>query len=383
GGTAAQTANNGIWTLGYSGARSRTVAFTTGSGLSWSPIDKEAVYICTFRTSPLGGSQFDLCIWDDASKHGRQMPIDFKDSTPTNLIFHPKWTADGERILFERAYSTFENGHFVGRHDIYAVGAAGGLPTKLTNSGDDVCPQVGTSCGGSAAFQWVLPTPSPDGGAFLAAKIAGGYADTGNGCACANPGFAPSELDALPLAGGGTGKLVSTTGFDSGGGNDWQAIPTNLIVDVDDGRDHALKGLKLELQLPTGTAGGTYTFDGVPNGTYTIRATLVDTPSDGSTPAFDMRHAPEPDTPVWIEKSVKVKVGATLSTVLHFADSSDVTATSIQDSTNRQRLKDIAAIYWRTRQYVDWVKANLVSNTGDTVEYYTFADVDPFPDRKS
>jgi len=92
-----------------------------------------------------------------------------------------------------------------------------------------------------------------------------------------------------------------------------------------------------------------------------------------------MRHAPEPDTPVWIEKSVKVKVGATLSTVLHFADSSDVIATSIQDSTNRQRLKDIAAIYWRTRQYVDWVKANLVSNTGDTVEYYTFADVDPFP----
>jgi hypothetical protein len=372
---------NGIWTVGLGGTLARTVAETYSPGLNWSPIDKELAYVCSFRTNEAGEAKLDLCIWDDVMKQRRQVPVDF-GALPTHTdVGFPKWTPDGERILFQLNYYTSENGHLVGRQDVFAVNADGSGLTKLTDSGPDLCP-TSTSGGSSATFSWEFPSPSPDRGSFAVNKLTSAVVIGSTTCQTA---VNAEELDTVPLN-GGTGAVLVGAGAGVTFGNDWQAIPANLIVDVDDGHDHPLKGLKLELKTPNGTllgtntAGGTYTFDGVPDGDYTIRATLID--YDGgsdATAAFDIRHSPEPDTPVWIEKPVKVKTGTTIPTQLHFEDSPMLTATSVTDSANRERLDDMAAIYWRVRQFVDWVKANLTANTGETVEYYAFADVDPFP----
>src|SRR5262249_47743350 len=41
------------------------------------------------------------------------------------------------------------------------------------------------------------------------------------------------------------------------------------------------------------------------------------------------------------------------------------------------RLDDMADIYFRVRQYVDWLKNRVTPNTGPTAHFYTFASSDP------
>ena len=43
---------------------------------------------------------------------------------------------------------------------------------------------------------------------------------------------------------------------------------------------------------------------------------------------------------------------------------------------SRELLDDMANIYFRTKQYVDWVRANLTPLTGDHVQIHTFAAFD-------
>ena len=367
---------NGIWTIGVDGALTRTVAETYSLGPSWSPIDQELAYPCTFREDVFGLPIFDLCIWDDAKKERRQVEINPPGDIQSSHVAFAKWTPDGERILFQLDYSRNEGGRYVARQDIFSVAADGHGLTRHTDSGPDICPP--SSSNGSSALTWGTASPSPDGGSFVATRATINLSSTSPNCAGE---VREQDLYVVSMKGGKATVLVG--GDRVTPDTDWQAIPSDLIVDVDDGHEHPLKGLKLELKMPSGTLGGyntadgTYTFDGVPAGTYTLRATLTD--NETATPAFDIRHNPEPDTPAWIETPVTVKSGATLATKLHFANASALTSTSVQTIADRERLSDMAAIYWRVRQYVDWVKDTLTPDTGETVEYYTFADVDPFP----
>ncbi|HTH05721.1 MAG TPA: hypothetical protein VL916_07615, partial [Ilumatobacteraceae bacterium] len=127
---------------------------------------------------------------------------------------------------------------------------------------------------------------------------------------------------------------------------------------------------------PINTAGGSYAFEDVAPGEYRIRATLADNIVDPppAVPSFDIRHGAEPDEPVWIERTLTLDPGDVGKTAtLRFADTPQIDATSVSFELERDRLDDMANIYFRMRQFVDWVKSTLTPQTGPTVPIYTFA----------
>src|SRR5581483_774308 len=77
-----------------------------------------------------------------------------------------------------------------------------------------------------------------------------------------------------------------------------------------------------------------------------------------------------------IERKVKVEANATVIATLSFQQSAAITASNV-DPEDRDRLDDMANIYFRMRQYVDWVKLALTTDLGPTVRFLTFADTDP------
>ncbi len=168
---------------------------------------------------------------------------------------------------------------------------------------------------------------------------------------------------------------------------DWQPIPQALTFNIFDGHSDPLKGMKVELRYPNdslinltpiNTAGGTYVFaGGVAPGSYVLRATLIDGCINGCVPAFDIRYGPGPDEPVWFEWRFDVGSTQTGLYMLNF-DTGDPLFLNYNIGSNAgDFLDDMAAIYFRTRQFVDWVKTSLVPDTGATVQFYTFATIDP------
>src|SRR6185369_15066151 len=157
--------------------------------------------------------------------------------------------------------------------------------------------------------------------------------------------------------------------------------------DISDGHGNPLKGMRVELRRtngdlldnqPINTVGGKYVFEqGLVPGNYVARATLVDRCPECDEAAFDIRYAPGPDGPVWVEWRVTVQSSQTQLFPLAFDQlDSNLQAYSIPGDA-APRLDDLANIYFRTNQYVDWVKTRLVGDPGPTVSFYTFATVDP------
>src|SRR5262249_26029806 len=130
---------------------------------------------------------------------------------------------------------------------------------------------------------------------------------------------------------------------------------------------------------PLNTVGGTYVFeDGVTPGTYyTLRATLVDHCVNPCTPSFDIRYAPGIDEAVWFLWRFKVDAGLPLTFTLKFDENDPRALIYTVPSDGFPRLDDMANIYFRMRQYVDWVKGHVTADTGATVRLYTFAAIDP------
>jgi hypothetical protein len=168
---------------------------------------------------------------------------------------------------------------------------------------------------------------------------------------------------------------------------DWQPIQGELVFTIEDGHDHPLKGLTVELRKldgtvvdaePVNTVGGTYVFENeIPPGDYVLRATLADKPEGAATiPSFDIRYAPTAQEPAWIERRIS-HGGDSLALTIPFADSADLLDFSVPPDAS-DKLDDLANLYFRTRQYVDWVKTRVTADTGQTVELYAFATVDPW-----
>ncbi len=389
--------NEGIWTVRIDGTglTQRIPDDPYADYPDWSPDGSEIAFQC--RATVV--SQQVICIYNLTTGLVRELSIDIPFADPASNIGvsgAPKWTPNGRKLVFSVVYRTFENNHWVARSDIFSLNSDGTGLVRLTKSPDQ-CPGQNTGGGGSTtsstnpASVYSNPVPSPDGTTIVARVIHySAYATTSAANAC---GYTISEVGiaTLPASGGSVSLVESGLQI---GSPAWQPLLGDLSVAVDDGHTNPLKGLRLQLLVqngadwteyagnPLNTSGGTYVFEVVPPGDYRIRATLVDSKHyDGLvpppyTPSFDVRHNPEPLEAVWVEWNVTVPPEGNFSLHRSFAESQEVAATSVIDPLHRQRLDDMATIFFRTRQFVDWTKAHLTAETGQTVEIYSFADTD-------
>jgi len=362
-------AQNGIWMGG-----SRIVAEKSSTGQSWSPVGKRLVYGCSFRKDALNRDAADLCTYDAIKDELRQLPIDWPGKIP-NGIGTPRWTPDGERIVFQMGYTVDTSDHHVEHYDIFSVSATGGKLTRLTNPGADICP---TETNSKSTYYWQTPSPAPDGTNIVTYRWTNVRSGT-SGCNTLN-----QEKGLYTVSGGLLQSIPNQTS-----NTDWQPIPVDLVVAVEDGHGNPLEGLKVEL-LTTDhvvlvthpdSSGGDYFFNGVTPNDYLVRISLTD---DSVAPAFDIRHSPDPsasDKPVWIEYRIKVPVGSRIFKKIPFENSPAIAETgSNVIPQDRDRLDDMANIYFRMRQFVDWVKATIEPDTGPLLPIHTYVEYDPVRD---
>ncbi len=325
----------------------------------------------------------DLCVVDSANGVIRMLRIDVPGTNNVVRVGPPKWTPDGDNLVFSVNYYILENNHGVNRSEIFTIRPDGTQLKELTHA-PDLCPgQLGnTSALSRTAISYQDPAPSPDGELIVAQGFRAVVTGSLPGTEECTYTFPENGLYTLPAT-GGTGALSFADPFAIQ--VDWQPIPADLTVFVDDDHNHPLKGLKVELRTlegvvvhdrPINTAGGSYAFEDVAPGEYRIRATLVDySGGPGAEPSFDVRHEAEFEEPVWVERNLTLLPGELAKiTTLHFALTPQLEASSVAFEQDRDRLDDMAQIYFRVRQFVDWVKLTLTPVTGPTVEYYTFSE---------
>ncbi|MGH9735342.1 MAG: hypothetical protein ACRD8A_12225 [Candidatus Acidiferrales bacterium] len=288
------------------------------------------------------------------------------------------WMPDGQSLVFSTGTA------------ISRVNKDGSGLVPLTPATHNICPS-GKVIGpegkedGPSDTEYVLPTVSPNGQSIIAyvyKDVATATDANGN---CTNISQTSSWGVRSTAGGAFTLEAISGSGLPPAYRADWQAIPQALTVNIFDGYDDPLKGMKVELldsggnvidDQPVNSIGGSYVFADTPApGDYTIRATLIDNCAAPCTPAFDIRYAPTPADPVWAEWGITIQSTQPPTFTLNFAESDIRLGNS--NPTNKDPLDDMAAIYFRTRQYVDWVESNLTINTGPTAHFYTFATQDP------
>ena len=382
---------SGVWTVGSDGAGlTRTIAVTlpvvTGNQLNWSPIGRELVYPCTFRMDELNQPVWDWCVFSEDVGVTRQLRVDYPYRAGVGF---PKWTPNGEKILFTLGRITREqNNTWVWRSDVFSIGAAGGGLTKLSDSGPPVCPRPGATPGeflADATYFFIASAASPSGDMIATAAWRKVPAQPDCSPLNGNPPIYARDVDhgIYKLnANGKPGALLHSGGYPHSG-IDWEPIPVALTIDIDDGHGHPLEGLKVELKrdmatyVPTHNEGGSYFFQTLAAGDYVLRATLIDDDGDGLPTAFTIHHDITGADPVWIERNVHVPVGAQVAINVSFELSPSITDSNVAPHL-RQRLDDMAAIYYRVRQFVDWFRANLSTNTGPTLEFSTFASGFPY-----
>lgn len=380
---------NGIWTIAASGgAPTRTVAENYATSVSASPLGGEFVYPCNFRLGELGTSKLDLCIYDELTNRTKQLPIDWPgagDSAATS----PRWMPDGERIVFSLGWATQENGHSVGRFDVFMINANGTGLRKVTDSGPDVCPGLEFDVSTQATHDFAEPRPSPDGASILVWRRTNFDSNPPDCEPVSFPtpsiGGKDHGLYTVP-ANGGAATLVVGNKIGLAQPSDWQPIPADLTVILDDGHGHPLDQVKVEIRdphtkgivlaNPEHNGDGTYVFKDAPPGDWLVRTTLVDTPPDPEPSAFEIWHAPGPAAAAWADHDVTVEPKGGTIVYRSFDLTATLTDTNVPAS-DRERLDDMAAIYYHLQRYVAWVKRTLTPQTGTKVIVHTFADFDP------
>lgn len=371
--------NDGLWTIGVDGTGLQQLlpdAFADQP--EWAPAGSEIAYRCRFRG--VNVLRQDLCVVDAANGVIQMLSIDVPGAIDNPAASRPKWTPDGDKLMFTVSYSILENSHSVQRNEIFTMNPDGTGLKELTHA-PDACPGQNQGVSRGSVLYFDL-SPSPDGELIVATgsrTVVTASDPVSHQCSYT---FDDNGLWTLP-AGGGTGSLFVADNFASQ--PDWQPVPADLKVFVDDGHSNPLKGLKVELRTEDGdvvddrpihTAGGSYAFETVAPGDYRVRVTLIDA-SGGplAVPSFDIRHEAEFDDPVWIERSFTLQPNEIGKVVpVHFAETPQLAATSVADEADRDRLDDMANIYFRVRQFVDWVKLTLTPTTGPTAEFYAFAE---------
>jgi Tol biopolymer transport system component len=297
------------------------------------------------------------------------------------------WSPDGQSIVFAAdGFSTREGDHLITRSELFRINKDGTSLVQLTKA-PDACPGQSAAINGgatSAAMTYRYVAISPDGKKIVAVANRNAVRSVENTlCSYIGQDFGMWTVNAN---GGSPTQFLPQNQLQRPA---WQPIPQSLTFDISDGHGNPLKGMKVELRRgddttliddhPLNTVGGTYVFeDGVAIGTYYIvQATLVDHCLDPCVPGFDIRYAPGVDEAVWFIWRFKVEAGQPLSYTFNF-DPNDTLANGYSVPPDGvPRLDDMANIYFRMRQYVDWVKGHLTADTGATARVYTFASVDP------
>jgi dipeptidyl aminopeptidase/acylaminoacyl peptidase len=365
---------------------------------AWSPAANEIAYVCWFRTGPNLGLRPDLCIVDVTTRVRRTVAIDGPPGSAMGQIVvssasagtggaGPNWSPDGEKLIFIVRYIDSQN---VSHGEIFTVNRDGTGLTQVTNSPIKVCSvrpdqKVPAASYSSAAYspdgEWIVTQAGRP--LLIPVDIEG----SNDFCVGAERG-----LWTLSSSGGPASLLVAALPDPTNASNpalqnpeqpDWQPALTALIVKLDDGHGNPLQGAKVELRNPDGTpvdaspintVGGTYVFENdITPGEYVLRATLVDNAgASGSPPAFDIRYRETATEPVWIEKRFTQADSNLLP--ISFAGS-DLAASNVFSP---DRLDDLANIYFRVRQYADWVEMHLTTAAIPTVSFYTFATSRPW-----
>jgi hypothetical protein len=402
----ARTTDYGIWTIGSDGTGLTQVVQEYHQPAinnppdpfpdkpAWSPVTNEIAYICYFRTGSNLGLRPDLCVVNADTRSRRTIAIDGPPGTTRGEIFifpddvgtgggGANWSPDGENLIFTVRYA---DNQAVTHNEIFTVNRNGTGLTQITNSPNKVCsvrPDQRVP-----AVSYSSPAFSPDGEWIVTQASMALLIPVGTFCTGGDRG-----LWTLRASGGASSLLIAAVPDPGNASNpplqnpeqpDWQPALTRLVVKIDDGHGHPLKGLKVELRNPDGTpvdaipintAGGTYVFENdIPEGEYALRATLVDnTGGAGSAPVFDIRYRETATEPVWIERRFTQEAGNVLP--VPFAESPHLARSNVF---SHDRLDDLANIYYRVRQYADWVKTYLTSAAIPTVNFYTFATSRPW-----
>jgi hypothetical protein len=356
-----------------------------------SPLDNSIVARCIYRSDPASFASYDdYCLISDSGAL-THIPVDFVGSATGATgrgLGPPHRTPDGKGLIFTIGYIDPQVVSFsfpnisgamqVPRSEVFSMNLDGTGLTELTLS-----PPVAFSTGVSAGVVDSLSIDdavmSPDGTSILASGLKT-YPD-GSGYSAlwsVNKSTASISLN-------GTHDLYPSMRPHLS----WQPLPNALSITIKDGHGNQLKGLKVQLQdnsenpIPNNAInsdGGTYTFqDLVPPGTYTVKAVLTDDCIIAAcVPAFDVRYAATPENaadPVFMTFRIQV-TDRQNQLLLNFSDQDPDQIANNLPSDSTDRLDDCANIYFRLRQYVDWIKANLTPDTGPTVQVWTFVEDD-------
>jgi hypothetical protein len=342
------------------------------------------------RKTQVGVTDTNVLTWNcdgPCPDGGSQLSINIPGQLGLPLVDAPVWMPDGEAIVFRAAYSSMESGLPIARREWFRIRRDGTGVEQLTKA-EDSCPLPGLQ----SDFSFVAAAPSPDGDliTLMGSKAA---LKSYDGTTCTyrqTTGLWGIRAVRNPLApvGSATGGPPNVVHEDKNaqGRPSWRPNPASLVVKIDDGRGNPLQGLKVEIYDATAPAnspplnvvaqngnGGSYSFQ-VPIGSYRVRATLLDNRLGGG-PSFDVRRAAVtgagggPDEAIWLERIFFNLPGIP---VPKFSFSSAPGSSNLPES-ERDTLDEMAHIYYRTKQYVDWVRANLTPLTGDHVRIYTFA----------
>jgi len=357
--------------------------------LSWSPDQPEwssrgeLAFVCDVPFN--GSTKRGICVYSAGAVRPILITVPGAAFTGVANVQSVSWAPDGQTIVFAAdGFATREGDHLITRSELFRIKKDGTALVQLTKA-PDACPGQSADINGgltTAAMTYRFVATSPDGKAIVAVAYRNGVRAVDN-TACSY--IAQDQGLWTVNANGGSPALLLPSILSQR--PSWRPIPQSLTFDISDGHGNPIKGMKVELRRdddtviddhPLNTVGGTYVFeDGVAPGTsYNLQATLVDHCIDPCTPSFDIRYAPGANEAVWILWRFKVEAGQPLSYTLNFDDNDPLTlGYSIPVS---RHLDDLANIYVRMRQYVDWVKGHLTADTGSTVRVYTFAAVDPF-----
>jgi WD40 repeat protein len=293
------------------------------------------------------------------------------------------WSPDGQTIVFAAdGFSTREGDHLISRSELFRINKDGTSLVQLTKA-PDACPGQSATVNGGAtnsAMTYRYVAISPDGKNIVA--VASRNAVRGVENTLCDYIAQDAGLWTVNANGGAPALLLPSLQFQR---PSWQPIPQSLTFNISDGHGNPLKGMTVELQRddttviddhPINTVAGTYVFeDGVAAGNYyVVKATLDDHCVSPCTPSFDIRYAPGVDEAVWATWRFKVEAGQPLSYTLNVDDTDSL---MIGYGGVGSLLDDTANIYFRMRQYVDWVKSHVTADTGATVPVYTFAVADP------
>jgi hypothetical protein len=358
--------------------------------LDGSPIDNGIVFRCRFRVNGSFQLHDDLCILD-ADGGLERLPVDWPvtNSSSNFLLYHPHWTPDGQSIVFVNRFNQPPDFDYA-VSEIFTIHRDGTGLTELTLSPKvNACGITPTGdpfgCFVVTELEFLEAMMSPDGKSIIALGVKAhsdqtyivGFWDVS----------VPDWNDDGPTSQVSLQTAIPPTLWAPYGLN-WQPKPGALEVSIEDGHSNPLRGLKVELfttaddtrigGVPINTDGGRYVFDDpIPPGDYHLVATLIDNCQPvGCVPAFDIRYAPTPADPVNMTFLITV-APASQFVSLNFDDNDTArVAISIPDE-NSDRLDDMANIYFRMRQYLTWVKANLIPDTGPTVQFHAFAINDP------